>query len=39
MAGYHAAAGQAAQVHVQQDEGTTRWRTIWCSPESAPRFL
>jgi len=38
MAGYHAAGGQAAQVHLQQDEGTARWRTIGCSPESAPRF-
>jgi hypothetical protein len=38
MAGYHASAGQAAQVHVQQDQGTAPWRTVWSSPDSVPRF-
>jgi len=38
MAGYHASAGQAAQVHVQQEQGLAPWRTVWCSPDSAARF-
>ena len=38
MAGYHTAAGQLAQVHVQQDQGIAPWRTVWCSPDSVPRF-
>jgi len=38
MAEYHADAGQAVQVHVQQEQGLAPWRTIWCSPDSAARF-
>ena len=38
MAGYHTSAGQLAQVHVQQDQGTAPWRTVWCSPDCVPRF-
>jgi len=37
MAEYRVLCGKIAQVHVRQEYGSP-WKTVWCSPDTAPRF-
>lgn len=37
MADYRVAAGKAAQVHVQNEDGSC-WKTVWCSAGGVPKY-
>jgi hypothetical protein len=36
MAEYHVSADRSVQIHEQQDG--LSWKTIWCSPDSVPKY-
>ena len=36
MAEYRVAAGKVAQIHVQNEDGSS-WKTVWCSTGGVPK--